>query len=157
MDTTIRLLMESRIDEVKKRVALDTLASQLEDKLSQIKGYSHHKLSITPNYDDACVDIIFKDNNDMCRVYPQKTKISNENSNKVIKVSSIDGAYIEGNKVYDEDGTLIGDALVRMKAIHNKSDYSDSLDDAEIKINSKLSSMRKLEKYLASEAINNMK
>lgn len=157
MDTTIRLLMESRIDEVKKRVALDTLASQLEDKLSQIKGYSHHELSITPNYDDACVDIIFKDTNDVCRVYPQKTKISNENSNKVIKVSSIDGAYIEGNKVYDEDGTLIGDALVRMKAIHNKSDYSDSLDDAEIKINSKLSSMRKLEKYLASEAINNMK
>lgn len=157
MDTTIRLLMESRIDEVKKRVALDTLASQLEDKLSQIKGYSHHELSITPNYDDACVDIIFKDTNDICRVYPQKTKISNENSNKVIKVSSIDGAYIEGNKVYDEDGTLIGDALVRMKAIHNKSDYSDSLDDAEIKINSKLSSMRKLEKYLASEAINNIK
>ena len=44
-----------------------------------------------------------------------------------------------------------------MKAIHNKSDYSDSLEDSEIRINSKISDMRKLEKYIASEAINNMK
>lgn len=157
MDTTIRLLMEHRLDESRKKVALENLVAQLEDRLSRVKGYSHHRLEIIPNYEDACVDILFKDTNDMCRVYPQRTKISNENSNKVVKVSSIDGAYIDGDKVYDEEGNLLGDALIRLKAIHNKSDYSDDLEDAEIRINSKISDMKKLEKYIAKEAINNMK
>lgn len=157
MDSTVKHLMENRLDEVRKKLALENLASQLDDRLSHIKGYSHNRLTITPNYDEACVDITFKDTNDSCKIYPQKTKISNENSNKIVKVSSIDGAYIEGDKVYDEDGNFLGDALIRMKAIHNKSDYSDSLEDSEIRINSKISDMRKLEKYIASEAINNMK
>ena len=157
MDTTIKRLMENRLDEVRKKVALDSLADALKDRLSQVEGYSHHKLTITPNYEDACVDIEFEGTNDRCRVYPQKTKISNENSNKVVKVSSIDGAYIEGDQVYDSEGNLLGDALIRFKAIHNKSDYSEDLESAEFRMNSKISDLRKLEKHIAKEAINKMK
>ena len=98
----------------------------------------------------------FKSADDMFRVYPQRTKLSNENSNKVIKVTSIEGAYIEGTTVYDHEGNEIGEALVRMKSIHNKSDYSESLEDAEFRFNSKITDLKRLEKYISSESINNM-
>lgn len=146
-----------RLNESRKKVALESLAKDLSDKLSSIKGYSHHNISIVPNLEDTCVDIIFKNTNDSFKVIPQKTKISNENSNKVIKVSSIDGAYIEGTTVYDADGNELGEALIRQKAIHNKSDYSESLDDAEFRFNSKITDLKRLEKYIGREAINNMK
>ena len=106
---------------------------------------------ITPNTEDACVDIQYEDLEDMYKVYPQKTKISNENSNKLVYVHDIEGAYIEDTKVYNSDGELIGEAMVRMKAIHNKSDYSSDLESAEYRYNSKLSDMNKLEKYVSRE------
>jgi len=156
MREIIDRLRTSRIDEARKKVALEALATELKDKLSKVEGYSHHKLSISPNYDEGCVDVLFRGTDDAFRVYPQKTKISNENSNKVISVSSIDGAYILGTKVYDEEGNLLGEALVRTKAVHNKSDYSEDLTKAEYRFNSKITNLQKLEKYIAREAINNM-
>lgn len=158
MDSIVNKLLESRrIDEVKKKVALDSIVSSLRDKLSSIEGYSHHKLSIEANYDEGCVDVYFKDTNDSFRVYPQKSRISNENSNKIEKVENISGAYIEGTLVYDSEGNLLGDALIRRKATHSKSDYSEDLDLAEYRFNSKIADLKKLEKYIASEAINNTK
>lgn len=158
MEHTIKLLLENRrLDEVKKKEALNALASELKTRLSKVEGYSHHNLSITPNPDKGCVDIEFKGTQDSFSVYPQRTKISNENSNKVVKVQDIDGSYIEGTQVYDHEGNLIGDALIRMKAIHNKSDYSSNLEDASYHFNSSISDIKRLEKYIAKDAINNMK
>lgn len=158
MDTIVKKLIEGRrIDEVRKKDALSALAQALEDRLKQIKGYRKHKLVISPNSDRGCVDVEFEGTGDIFSVYPQKTKISNEKSNKVVKVSDIDGAYIEGTTVYDSEGNVIGEALVRMRAIHNKSDYSTSLEDAEYHFNSKITDLKRLEKYIASEAINNVK
>lgn len=144
-----------QLHEARKKIALNNLTDELSRRLSSIKGYSHHKLSIEPNMEDGCVDIIFDGTDDMFRVYPQKTKISNENSNKVIKVNSIEGAYIEGTTVYDSEGREIGEALVRMRAIHNKSDYSESLEDAEFRFNSKITDLKRLEKYIGRDAVKN--
>lgn len=152
-----RLFEFHRIDEVRKSKALDSIVQKLESRLSQISHYSHHDLAIVPNTEDACVDIIFTGTDDVFKVYPRKSKISNENSNRVIKVSDIDGAYIKGTQVYDSEGNLLGEALIRSKATHNKSDYSDKLEDAQFTFNSKITDLRKLEKYIASESINNMK
>lgn len=158
MEHTVKLLLENRrLDEAKKKEALNSLANELKTRLSRVEGYSHHSLSIVPNPEKGCVDIEFKGTKDRFSVYPQRTKISNENSNKVVKVQDIDGAYIEGTKVYDHDGNLIGDALIRMRAIHNKSDYSTNLDDASYQFNSSISDIRRLEKYIAKDAINKMK
>lgn len=157
MNDKLKRLIESRLTEAKKKDALDAIAQELRGKLSKVEGYSHHKLLILPNYEEGKVDISFKGTRDKFSVYPQKSKISNENSNKVVKVSDIHGAYIEGTTVYDADGNVLGEALIRRKAIHNKSDYSDSLDKAEYTFNSQITDLKRLEKYIASEAINNMK
>ena len=158
MERTIKLLLEGRrLDEARKKEALQSLASELKSRLPSVKGYSHHGLEIVPNPEKGCVDIEFKGTQDKFSVYPQRTKISNENSNKVVKVQDIDGAYVEGTKVYDHEGNLIGDALIRMKAIHNKSDYSPHLEDAQYQFNSTISDLKRLEKYVARDAINKMK
>lgn len=152
MDAIVRKLIEGRrIDEVRKKVALEELAKSLTDRFSSECHRRKNPLMITPNTEDACVDIQYEDLEDMYKVYPQKTKISNENSNKLVYVHDIEGAYIEGTKVYNSDGELIGEAMVRMKAIHNKSDYSSDLESAEYRYNSKLSDMKKLEKYVSRE------
>lgn len=152
-----KIVESLRLHEAKKKEALDSLAKELRTRLSQVEGYAHHRLSIIPDYSEGRVEITFKGTNEKFYAYPQKSKISNENSNKVVSVESIDGAYIEDNKVYSADGELIGNALVRMKAVHSKSDYSTALDAAEFSYNSKITDLRRLEKYIASEAINNMK
>ena len=65
------------LNESRKKVALNSLVDELSKRLSSVKGYSHHRLSIEPNMEDGCVDIIFKGTDDMFRVYPQRTKLSN--------------------------------------------------------------------------------
>lgn len=152
-----KIVESLRLYEAKKKEALDSLAKDLRTRLAKVDGYSHHKLSIIPEYDEGRVEITFRGTGDTFYAYPQKSKISNESSNKVVSVDSIEGAYIEGNKVYNAEGELLGNALVRMKSIHNKSDYSTSLESAEFSFNSKITDLRRLEKYVASEAINNMK
>lgn len=157
MDSIVkRLINNHRVDEVDKRTALNTLARDLDAKLSKIKGYTHHRLQITPDYKEGRVLVNFEGTDDEFAVYPRRDLGRNPNSNKTEKVSNINGAYIVGTKVYDSAGKFLGEALVRIPATHNKSDYSDSLTNAEFRFNSKVVDLQRLEKYIAREAIINM-
>ena len=156
MESIVRRLHENRrLDEVSKKKALTKITNDLKQILRD-EEYQD-KISIVSNSEEGCVDISFKGTEDKFSVYPKKHKISDANSNKTVKVSSIDGAYIKGTTVYDDEDNIIGEALVRLKATHSKSDYSDSIENAEYRFNSKLSDYRRLEKYIDNNVIHNVK